>query len=105
MLADSSTIDVTHNDAGDAETFDGIQTAPKPTESLIVAAGDETTAITTGTGKVPWRMPYAFTVTEVRASLVTPAVISAASLAVDAEPFQDAPSVGRTGDRPRRLVI
>ena len=42
-----------------------------PTESLIVAVGDETTAITFGTGKVTFRMPYAFTLTEVRASLTT----------------------------------
>ena len=42
-----------------------------PTESLIVAVGDETTAITFGTGKVTFRMPYAFTLTDVRASLTT----------------------------------
>ncbi len=41
------------------------------TESIIVAAGDETTAITAGTGKVTFRMPYAFTLTGVRASLKT----------------------------------
>lgn len=41
------------------------------TESIIVAAGDETTAITAGTAKVSFRMPYAFTLTAVRASLVT----------------------------------
>lgn len=39
------------------------------TESIIIAVGDETTAITTGAAKVTFRMPYAFTVTEVRASL------------------------------------
>ena len=38
-------------------------------ESLIIAVGDETTAITTGTAKVTFRMPYAFTLTAVRASL------------------------------------
>jgi hypothetical protein len=41
------------------------------TESIVIAVGDETTAITTGTGKVTFRMPYAFTVTAVRASLAT----------------------------------
>ena len=46
-------------------------TAQFPTESLIVAVGDETTAITTGTGKVTFRMPYAFKLTAVRASLTT----------------------------------
>jgi hypothetical protein len=43
----------------------------KLTESLIIAVGDETTAITTGAGKVTFRMPYAFTVTAVKASLTT----------------------------------
>ena len=41
------------------------------TESLIIAIGDETTAITTGTAKVTFRMPYAFTLSAVRASLTT----------------------------------
>lgn len=43
-----------------------------PTESIIVAVGDETTDITTGTAKVTFRMPYAFTLTAVRASLADP---------------------------------
>ena len=38
------------------------------TESIIVAASDETTALTTGSAKVTFRMPYAFTLTAVRAS-------------------------------------
>jgi hypothetical protein len=41
-----------------------------PTE-IQLAASDETTALTTGTAKVTFRMPYAMTVTEVRASLTT----------------------------------
>lgn len=41
------------------------------TESIIVAASDETTALTTGSAKVTFRMPYAFTLTAVRASLTT----------------------------------
>lgn len=40
-------------------------------ESIIIAVGDETTAITTGTSKVTFRMPYAFVITAVRASLTT----------------------------------
>jgi hypothetical protein len=40
-------------------------------ETLIVALGDETTAITTGTAKVTMRMPFAMTLTAVRASLTT----------------------------------
>ncbi len=43
----------------------------KPIESFIIAISDETTAITTGTAKVTFRMPYAFTLTAVRASLST----------------------------------
>ena len=40
-------------------------------ESLIVAASDETTAITAATDLATFRMPYAFTLTAVRASLTT----------------------------------
>lgn len=43
----------------------------KPTESFIIACSDETTALTTGTAKVTFRMPYAFTVSAVRASVTT----------------------------------
>jgi len=39
--------------------------------SIIVACGDETTAITTGTAKVTFRMPYAMTLTSIRGSLTT----------------------------------
>ncbi len=38
-------------------------------ESLCVAASDETTDLTTGTAKATFRMPYAFTLTNVRASV------------------------------------
>ncbi|WP_061238163.1 DUF2793 domain-containing protein [Ectopseudomonas composti] len=41
-------------------------------QSIIIACSDETTAITAGAGKVTFRMPYAFTLTSVRASLSTP---------------------------------
>lgn len=46
-----------------------VPTAAAPTECFIIAVGDEETAITTGTAKVVFRMPYAFTLTAVRASL------------------------------------
>lgn len=46
-------------------------TTAAPTESIIIACSDETTAITTGTAKVTFRMPYAFTLTAVRASVTT----------------------------------
>ncbi len=40
-------------------------------ENLVVAVGDETTPLTTGTAKVTFRMPYALELLEVRASLTT----------------------------------
>ncbi|HEY1402495.1 MAG TPA: hypothetical protein VGB05_00055 [Pyrinomonadaceae bacterium] len=40
--------------------------------SIIAAASDETTAITAGTAKLTFRMPYAMLLTDVRASLTTP---------------------------------
>lgn len=40
-------------------------------ETLIIAVGDETTAITTGTAKVTFRMPFAMSLSSVRASLTT----------------------------------
>jgi len=40
-------------------------------QSIQIACSDETTALTTGTAKVTFRMPYAFTLTAVRASLTT----------------------------------
>lgn len=49
---------------------------------FLVAASDETTALSTGTAKVTFRMPYAMTVTEVRASLTT-AQTSGSLLTVD----------------------
>ena len=46
-------------------------TARLVTETLVIAVSDETTAITTGTAKVTFRMPYPMTVTLVRASVST----------------------------------
>jgi hypothetical protein len=40
-------------------------------QSIIYACSDETTAITTGTAKTTWRMPYPFQVLGVKASLTT----------------------------------
>lgn len=40
-------------------------------QSLIVAVGDENVAVVAGTARATFRMPYAFTVTGVRAALVT----------------------------------
>lgn len=51
-------------------------------ESIVVACSDETTALTTGTAKVTFRMPFAMTLTAVRASLTT-AQTSGSILTVD----------------------
>ena len=51
-------------------------------QCFIVACSDETTPLTVGTNKVKWRMPYPFTVTDVRGSLTT-AGTGAALLTVD----------------------
>lgn len=45
--------------------------AQAKTEYLVCAASDESTALTTGTAKVTFRMPYALTLTAVRCSLTT----------------------------------
>lgn len=43
----------------------------KLTESMGIAVSDESTNLATGTSKVTFRMPYAFTLTEVRANVNT----------------------------------
>jgi hypothetical protein len=53
-----------------------------PTECICIAVSDETTALTAGTAKATFRMPYAFTLTDVRAS-VTTAPTGGTLLAVD----------------------
>jgi len=47
------------------------QDAASSTESFIIACSDETTALTTGASVVTFRMPYAFTLSDVRASVGT----------------------------------
>jgi hypothetical protein len=122
------------SDAATARTNLGITSANvKLTESFVIACSDETTALTTGAAKVTFRMPYAFTVSAVRASVTTaptgatlnvdineagvsilstvisidasektsttaatPAVISDASIADDAEITIDIDQVGAT---------
>ena len=51
------------------------------TESFTVAASDETSDLTVGEAKVTFRMPYAFTLTDVRASVTT--APTGAALTVD----------------------
>ena len=57
-------------------------TAQAKAEYLVLAASDESTALTAGTGKITFRIPYAFTVSAVRASLTT-AQASGSILTVD----------------------
>ena len=60
------------SDAATARSNLGINsTNVKLTESLIIACSDETTTLTAGTAKVTFRMPYAFTLSAVRASVTT----------------------------------
>lgn len=49
----------------------GTSVAKLRTQSIQIACSDETTALTAGTAKVTFRMPYAFTLTGVRASVTT----------------------------------
>ena len=65
------------DDALDSEHYtDGsidlahIATAAK-TECIAIACSDETTALTTGTAKATFHMPYAFTLTNVKAGVTT----------------------------------
>ena len=55
---------------------------PPAIESIVLACSDETTGLIAGTAKITFRMPYAFTVTGVRASL-TVAATGATLLQVD----------------------
>jgi len=54
---------------------------PAQLESFLIACSDETTALATGTAVASFRMPYAFNVTAVRASVTT--APTGASLEVD----------------------
>ena len=51
--------------------IDGALSWAFPIESFVVALSDETTALTTGDAKITFRMPYAFELTGVRASVTT----------------------------------
>lgn len=64
--------------AGDRLVYDGANWIPGEAAEaaavpfrLVVAASDETTALTAGTAKITFRMPAAVTLTSVRASLTT----------------------------------
>lgn len=51
--------------------IDELAAAPSQTQCIPIACSDETTALSAGTAKVTFRMPYAMTLTSVRASLTT----------------------------------
>ena len=57
------------NSISNIELADIAITAKK--EAIIIAAGDECTAMCASTGKTEFQMPYAFTLTEVRATVTT----------------------------------
>jgi hypothetical protein len=69
------------DDVYDATAWNGNLTVPTKNairdkienlvQSIPIFVSDETTSITTGTAKVTFRMPYAFTLTDVRATLST----------------------------------
>lgn len=112
-------------------------------ESIIIACSDETTALTVGLAKVTFRMPYAMTISSIRASLstaqtsgtiltvdinetgtsilstkltidnsektsvtaATPAVISDAGLAADAEITIDIDQIGDSTAKGLKVII
>ena len=75
-LTDDSeiTIDIDQIDSGGVSA--GLKvyligTVTTSTQALIISASDETTALTTGTAKATFRLPYSFTLTSVKATLTT----------------------------------
>jgi hypothetical protein len=65
-LTGTSSITVTNGDGASGNPTVRVTAIP-----IGIACSDETTALTTGTAKATFRMPYAFTVTAVRASVTT----------------------------------
>lgn len=63
--------DIAYLAGGSVASVNGDTGAVIVAAPIIVACSDETTALTTGTAKVTFRMPYAFTLTGVRASVTT----------------------------------
>ena len=62
-------IDGAHEPANEGR----LDTLEARSEAIIIAASDETSDLETGTAKLTFQMPYAFTLTEVRATLTTAA--------------------------------
>lgn len=59
-----------------------VQPAKGQPAELLIAVSDESTALTTGTAKITFRMPHAMYVREVRASLTT-AQTAGSALTID----------------------
>ncbi len=70
-LAGTEYVELVQSGGNVKALLSAIKTFSNRGESIILAASDESTALTTGTSKVTFRMPYAFTVSSVRASLTT----------------------------------
>ena len=81
-LAGTEYVELVQSGGNVKALLSAIKTFSNRGESIILAASDETTALTTGTSKVTFRMPYAFTVSAVRASLST-AQASGSILTID----------------------
>tara|TARA_Y100001938_G_scaffold109667_1_gene149966 strand:- start:363 stop:872 length:510 start_codon:yes stop_codon:yes gene_type:complete len=70
---------------GNGATADGLDGSlgwRRNTQSIIVALSDETSDLTTGDGKITFRMPYAFILTSLKASAVTAPTGSAITIDV-----------------------
>lgn len=76
ILTEADTVDAGAEQIGTGSRILQINASDAPKLSkepfaMMIACSDPTTAITTGTGKVTFRMPYAVTLTAVRASVTT----------------------------------
>lgn len=69
-LAKGTALQILRVNAG-ATALEWATPSTAASQCIPIACSDETTALTTGTAKVTFRMPYAFTLTAVRASVTT----------------------------------
>lgn len=69
--ADPGDVDNALNQLAERVTDVEALSAATITNAIEIACSDETTALTTGTAKVTFRMPYAMTLTSVKASVTT----------------------------------
>lgn len=71
VLASGARTDDEDHRAGPGGVHGQTPASAASTQAIIIAVSDESTALTTGTSKVRFRMPFAFTLSEVRASVNT----------------------------------